>query len=164
MQSARISSPLFRCALMGIPLLCASCGPQARQSENAAMAACGPPSPNQFHSVHLRLKQAGPLPLDVTDHWLDGCAIIGFQLDSAGRLTDPEIVTEQPEGSGAGNLAIAVLERDLYAPDPEKNMESPAPGGEETRYAITVGFGYQDGHLVLAKRSVRKYPQPGDNL
>jgi len=143
--------------VFALPLLAAACGPQQLRELAAPIADCGPPSWSKFHGVRSAFNAAGPLPPEVLQHWVDGCAIVSFSLDSAGKIVDPSVVLEAPYGSGAGALAIIVLQRDIYTPNSEQGFDTMTQPGPNQLYAMTVGFGHVNGRLVISKRTVIKH-------
>jgi hypothetical protein len=108
---------------------------------------------NDFHGVRA-VKTAPGVPADLAANWVEGCAIIGFFLDPTGRIMDPRVVLERPAGSGVANAAIAVLRGDIYVANSEQGFDSPA--APDRPFAMTIGFGRANGHLVVSKVSVQK--------
>ncbi len=83
----------------------------------------------------------------------DGCAIVSFGLDSTGRITDPAVELERPANVGVGAAAVSVLSRNVYAANGENLFGNQVPTGAAARFAVTVGFAHEDGHLAVAFRT-----------
>jgi hypothetical protein len=146
---------LARLAIAILPLMAAACGPQTRREPFRALEGCRSPDSTQFHGVRWLMTHAyGP---DLTRDWINGCAIISFELDASGRIVDPRVVMEAPAGSGVGAFAIRTLEPDLFAAASERYRETRAPVGPHARYATTVGLAMINGQPRVTHREVTSY-------
>ena len=146
----------IRAAAVAAPLLEAGCGPQHALESRRPIAECGPPDPAKFHGARAVLTAANGISPEIYRHWVDGCAIISFELDANGKIVNQAIVLERPAAQGVGVLAIAVLVPNVYAANSERGFENQAPTGPHQRYAMTVGFWHDNGRVVVVKRTVIK--------
>ncbi len=155
-------SPRYFAALVLVGAL-AACGPQAARDAGQPTAACGSPSKLRFHGVHaVRMATPEVTPQEAATV-ADGCAIVSFGLDAAGKMTAPELELERPAGVGIGAVAIALLARNTYAPNGENLFGNQRPDEPSARFAATVGFAHEDGRLVIAFRTPFAFhPSPAD--
>ena len=143
----------IRAAALSMPLLAAGCGPHTGLDSRAAVGACGMQDMQHYAAAHVVMNAATPVSKDVMSSWADGCAVISFSIDKAGRMQSPAVVNEMPAGTGVAAQSIAYLQRDIYAPGRVTTAEQPFVAPDpSTRFSIEVGFAKNGRNWNVVKR------------
>ena len=127
------------------------CGTHVSHDTIQPTALCGAPSKQHFQGVHTLLMatpEVSPLEVNALH---DGCAIVSFGLDDAGKMIAPTLEVERPPGSGIGKIAIVVLARNIYAPN--NYFGDRIKAQPKDRFAVTIGFAHANGHIAVAFRT-----------
>jgi hypothetical protein len=127
------------------------CGARVSHDTIQPTALCGAPSRWHFQGVHTLMMATPEVSPAEVNALHDGCAIISFGLDDAGKMIAPTLELERPPGSGIGKIAVTVLARNTYAPN--NDFGDPIKAQPKDRFAVAIGFVHAGGHIAAAFRT-----------